>query len=70
MKVFEFGFEVDYGGGIMLIAAPSIDEAIEYVNKNFPSRPFAGYWQFSHELYNLTANCETCQEITSFTRVE
>lgn len=70
MKVFEFSFEIDYGGGIMLIAAPSMDEAIDYVNEHYPAKPWRGYWQYSHEHYNLTANCEKAQEITSFTRVE
>lgn len=70
MKVFEFSFEVDYGGGIMLIAATDMDEAIAYVNENFPSKPWCGYWVYSHEVQNLTANCEKPQEITSYTRVE
>lgn len=68
MKVFEFSYEVDYGGGIMLIAAPSIQEAIDYVYENYKNR--WGFWEYSTELVHLTANCDSVQEITSFTRVE
>jgi hypothetical protein len=70
MKVFEFSFEIDYGGGIMLIAARSLEEANEYVKENYPSKPWKGYWVYSQTLENLTASGDKPYEITSFTRVE
>jgi hypothetical protein len=70
MKVFEFSFEVEYGGGIMLIAAPSMDEAITFVNENFPSKPWQGRWEYSYEIQNLTANYESITMITEYTRIE
>jgi hypothetical protein len=47
-----------------------MDEAITFVNENFPSKPWQGRWEYSYEIQNLTANYESITIITEYTRVE
>jgi hypothetical protein len=67
LRVFEFSYEVDYGGGIMLIAAKDEERAKELCPKNLGA--FRGYWDFSGEVKGLSYDGAE-GEITSFTRVE
>lgn len=70
MNVFEFNFEVEYGGGVMLIAATTRERAKEIVRNNYPSRPFCGYWEWASDRPDLTFNGPEGAEILSYTRVE
>jgi hypothetical protein len=51
LKVFEFSFEIDYGGGVMLIAAKDEERAKDLCPKNLG--PFRGYWEYSGESKGL-----------------
>jgi len=53
MKVFEFSYDVDYGGGVMLIAAESLENA-EEIARNVPTG--FGRWVFAYEHTELTYN--------------
>lgn len=56
MRVFEFSYDVDYGGGVMLIGAHDLDEAMSIASK-VPTG--FGHWVFSYEHTELTYNGET-----------
>jgi hypothetical protein len=50
MKVFEFSYDVDYGGGVMLIGANSLEKAEEIAN----AEPTGfGHWVFAWEHASL-----------------
>jgi len=66
LRVFEFSLDVDYGGGIMLIAAKDTDRAIELCP--VLSR-FHGTWVYSGEHTELSYKGKE-GEILSFTRVD
>ena len=50
MKVFEFSYDVDYGGGVMLVAANSLEEA-EKIASHEPTG--FGRWVYSWDHKNL-----------------
>lgn len=51
LKVFEFRYDVDYGGGVALVAA--IDEDSARARMEGQSRGF-GRWEYSHQIHGLT----------------
>ena len=69
MNVYEFDFNVSYGGGIMLLAAPTRERAIEIV-QGYPTRPFCGYWEYSIDRPDLTYSGNEGDQILIFTYVE
>ena len=56
-KVFVFTYEVDYGGGLMLIAANDKYEAMSIAEEE--ENDGCGYWAFSNERIGLSYNGET-----------
>lgn len=67
MRIFEFDYEVDYGGGVMLIAANNEEEAREIASE-IPTG--FGYWVYSYERTDLFTNNENPGVILSFTHAE
>jgi len=67
MRVFEFSYDVDYGGGIMLIAAENSDRAIE-IASTIPTG--FGHWVFAYEHSDLVYTGEGEGEILSQTYAE
>jgi hypothetical protein len=55
MKVFEFSYDVDYGSGVMLIAAESFERARKIA---FDVPTGFGHWEFSYEHTELSYNGE------------
>lgn len=53
MKIFQFDYEVDYGGGIMLVAAENEEEAIKIASRE-PTG--FGHWVFAYEHTSLSYN--------------
>jgi len=68
MKVFEFSFDVDYGGGIMLIAAKDKERACEIADGM--SRGFHGFWIYDTTRDDITYNGNDEGDILSYTRTE
>jgi len=64
MKVFEFSYKVDYGGGIMLIGAKTLENAEIIANDE---QPRTGFWSYEHEHAELTYNGDNEGIITFYT---
>jgi hypothetical protein len=62
MRVFEFSYDVDYGGGIMLIGAVDLDRAMEIVSQ-IPTG--FGRWVFNYEHTDLVYTGKSEGEILS-----
>jgi hypothetical protein len=68
MNVYEFSFDVEYGGGVMLVAANSRDEAQDFVSKR--EKCVSGFWVWSADRPDLTSTSTEPKVILGYTHFE
>ena len=68
LRVYEFFLTVDYGDGLMLVAASSKAKAVAYVAENCPMS-CCGEWEFYKALYGVRCSGKP-RVLTSCTYVE
>jgi len=54
LKLFQFTWDQDYGGGLCIVAAKDIDEACEIATNN------SRWWSYGMELSDCFYNGEPC----------